>query len=224
MKVLANFGVKKVFPNTVKISGKVNSRLGKKLSVVDAPMLLYLIQRENDFKKFITDSWAKNRYVMPEQKTTYEIINTLEEKKIILPERAWETPRFHSNILTDEAYKDIVDKVAASNLLTKPQKEIYINKLANSNYKTYKPTVFKGSDIPSEEALMNSDMATDSGLDLIDTTLPDDLKDFLDKNPLEISEGFFDSVKDVVVEGVEGIGNAFDSIKDCLEKLGDVIS
>lgn len=236
MKILLNPAIQKVNNNLYKKTKNNYPILSSKLPSIKTPMVSYLIQKESDFKNFIEEKILNNKYIFPEQKSTYDIITFLEKKKIILPEELTsESPRFNNNILTDDAYEKIVDKIADTNTLTNAQKKTYIDKLANNNNKSYKPPAFKGENFDSitdisdiattgaSEILTDPDLVINDGLDLIDVTLPEDLQQFLHQNPIEISDGFFDSLSDILVDGVEGLKDVFDNIQDFMEKLGDFI-
>ena len=110
-----------------------------------------------------------------------EVIQKLENLKVIKPQLPWEPPRFKDGILIDKEYESIVAQVksAPSYILSDPAKKDILNKLAKSNYHENDIILidvsFRGQDTKFENSNNTSSFDDDDKEGLWDKLL-----DFLD--------------------------------------------
>lgn len=159
----------------------------KELPVVSSAMVLFFmgLQKEEEFKKELIERTLKNEYISPNISNIAKVLTELENKRIIKPEYPYDPPRFHNGILTEGAYRDIIEKVkgAPSYLLNDMQKRDIINSLAKSNYHS-EDIIY--SDVSFGGINNDSDIDEISGLDDVGADIDDDggiidaILDFLD--------------------------------------------
>jgi len=139
----------------------------------------------------------------------------------MMAENDIEIPKFlNVNPLTNSGL-DAVSKTKIRNAIYEAARN---GKIDNSTKnKLLSKVNFTGNPDSAEQILQNTDVAINDGMDLIDTTLPDSLKDFFDKDGLDVPEGLLDTVNDVVATGADALGDAIDGVKKIVEKIGDLI-
>ena len=94
------------------------------------------LQNEADFLKEVANKKLNNEYVNYRQLVNAEVIQKLENLKVIKPQLPWEPPRFKDGVLMDKEYENIVAKVKSAplSILSDPEKKDILNKLAKSNF------------------------------------------------------------------------------------------
>ena len=160
----------KVFKiNSVNIPMKSSKNILKTVPIVTTPLIAYVLRTERETVDYMGEQALKGFSSDEKMKTNINIMSELESKGIIDKEQPWNPPRFNDSCLTNNAYEGVVAKINASKNLSQYEKEQYLKKLANANYKTYhKPLSFKGDDIETlTEGDINSiGLKTDiSGID-----------------------------------------------------------
>lgn len=210
MKVFALNVLKKPTNTILRSPLKKAVNIKTKLPIVKTPLVSYLIQREDEFMNQIASKLENNQYVISENKITFDIINELESKRIILPEKPWDPPRFVSGALTDSAYNEIVGKISSSRLLTDYQKQQYIQKLATNNYKSLS---FKGSeDMVENSILENPEQDLTSPFESVDTANSDIFNSDFSKDLISGMEDILPDLTDDSDTILGGISDLFDSL------------
>ena len=227
MKIFSVIQTSKVAlkPN-LNIFSKSVPKIDNILPRVEKPVLLYYLQNESDFKTDILKKTVNNQYVFPKEQKTLDIIEALEKKKIITQQAPWESPRFNNGVLNDNAYKDIVDKIAATDTLSTYEKNKYINQLAQANYKSYKPS-FQGSSDDIRELGLDSDKVTldnpnfmSADIKDVDVSLPKHLQNIVDSKDVELLED--NGLEDLLTEMGDTLKSGHDATS-FFEKLFDYI-
>jgi len=168
--------------NIQKIKSFILSIFKKRSNPIEIPMVeealtaFFLgLQREKDFFEELARKKANHEYISTNEQNNANILQKLEQMKVIKPEAPWESPRLVNGKLTDGAYKDIIEKIktAPSYNLSNYDKKDLINTLARSNYHTEDIIYglnFQGSELKgsSETISEHSDSIIDGILDFLD--------------------------------------------------------
>jgi len=224
MKVFAikNFVTKNRVP-VCKIKNKIGYSVknvsNSSFMVVTVPLVLYKTTKKITEERIIKKTEEAANRVVPNDTQWYEKQSRKELKTLGVTKESEQNKYINSDgTLDKDEVKKLIKNKSSNSVSHKGRPE---NDVSDDNLYSYAVITDASS---AGELLEDPDLVINDGLDLIDVALPEDLKVFLEQNPLEISEGFFDTLKDVVLDGIEGLDDAFDNIKDCIDKLGDLIS
>lgn len=135
-----------VVKNVLKSTNKQKNLTKTIMPYSSIALAAYYLQNENESKMKILNDIAEDKFVLDTQTSNLKHITELENLGVTKPQLPWDAPPFDNGILTDTKYREIVQQIKDSTLLTDSQKQEHLKKLAHDNYKSYEPSFQQAQD------------------------------------------------------------------------------